>query len=123
VADVQASGGAGSRPPGTPGYRFLWDLVFDDVANTVTITATHTTFAGQAATDPQQASITVILNSSVNVTVDCLTGTLSTGGNFSQASPGPMLNAGAKTRTGVRLRVSANRAAALEFTTQYTPPA
>ena len=118
MAEIQASGGAGAA-----GCKFLWDLLFDDAANTVTITAVHTRFDGSVAPDPQQAEITVILNTSVSITVDCLTGTLSTGGNFSQASPGPMLNAGPKTRTGVRLRVSADRAAALSFSTQYIPPA
>lgn len=118
MADISASAGAGAA-----GCKFLWDLHFDDAANTVAITAVHTHFDGSPAPDPQQAKITVILNTSVSITVDCLAGTLSTGGNFSQASPGPMLNAGAKTRTGVKLKVSADRAAALTFSTQYTPPA
>ena len=118
MANITASGGAGSN-----GVKFLWDLVFDDVANTVQIATTYTKFDGTPAPSPPQvASITVVLNTSVNVTVNCLTGTLSTGGNFSQGSPGPMLNT-SKTRTNVRLRVSANRAAALEFSTQFTPPA
>lgn len=118
MADIIASGGAGAN-----GCKFLWDLDFDDSANTVTITAVHTHFDDSPAPDPQQAEITVILNSSVSVTVDCLTGRLSTGGNFSQANPGPMLNSGARTRTNVRLRVSQDRAAAISFTTQYTAPA
>lgn len=118
MANINGSGGAGAA-----NCKFLWDLVFDDAANTVTITAIHRHFDNTPAPDPQQAEITVILNTSVAITVNCLTGTLSTGGNFSQSSPGPMLNTGAKTRTGVRLRVSADRAAAISFSTQYTPPA
>lgn len=118
MADIIASGGAGAR-----GTKFLWDLDFDDVANTVTITATHTRFDGSATPDPQQAEITLILNTSVNVTVDCLAGTLSTGGAFSQATPGPMLNQGPRTRTNVKLKVSADRAQAISFTTQYLPAA
>lgn len=117
MADIQSSGGAGAK-----GCKFLWDLNFDDSANTVTITAIHTHFDGSPALDPQQADITVVLNSSVSITVNCLTGKLSNGQDFSQASPGPMLNTSPKTRTGVRLKVSADRAAALSFTTQYTPP-
>lgn len=123
MADITASGGAGAR-----NCKFLWDLDFDDAADTVKITATHTHFDDSPAPDPQVAQITVILNSSVDITVDCLTGRIlnaqgGQGAAFSQASPGVMINAGPKTRTGVRLRVSATRAQLIEFTTQYTPPA
>lgn len=118
MAHILASGGAGAN-----GVKFLWNLDFDDVANTVQIATTYLTFEGDPApAPPQVASITVTLNTSVNVTVNCLTGTISTGGNFSQASPGQMLNT-TKTRTGVTLRVSAGRAAALSFSTAFTPPA
>jgi hypothetical protein len=117
MADVFGSGGAGAN-----NCKVLWTLDFDDSANTVTIDAVHTHFNGSAAPDPQQAAITVTLNTSVDISVNLLTGTLSTGGNFSQASPGPMLNAGPKTRTGVRLKVSADRAAAIAFSTTYVAP-
>jgi hypothetical protein len=118
MANVNGIGGAGAN-----NCKVLWTLDFDDAADTVTINAVHTHFDGSPAPDPQQAEITVQLNSSVDITVNLLTGTLSIGGNFSQASPGPMLNAGPKTRTGVRLKVSANRAAAIAFSTQYLAPA
>lgn len=123
MADISGSGGAGAN-----NCKVLWTLHFDDTADTVTIDAVHTHFDGTPAPDPQQAEITVQLNSSVDITVDLLTGRLLTaqggqGTAFVQGSPGIMLNTGAKTRTGVRLKVSANRAAAISFSTQYTAPA
>lgn len=118
MADVFATAGAGGN-----NCKVDWTMDFDDSADTVTITATHTHFDGSPAPDPQQADITVQLNSGVSVGVNLLTGVLSTGGNFSQASPGKIINAGAKTRTGVRLRVTADRAALISFSTQYLPPA
>jgi hypothetical protein len=117
MADVFASAGAGGR-----NCRLDWTLDFDDVANTVTLNATHTHFDGTAAPDPPQAQITIQLNTSVDITVDLLTGLMSQGGQFSQAAPGKIVNQGPKVRTGVRLKVSANRAGALSFSTQYTPP-
>lgn len=118
MADVFAEAGAGGN-----NCRLDWTLDFDDSANTVTIDATHTHFDRSPAPDPQQAEITVILNTSVSVTVDLLTGLLSQGGAFVQGSPGKMINAGPKTRTNVRLKVSADRARLISFTTQYLPPA
>jgi hypothetical protein len=132
MADVIGHGEAGAN-----NCKIVWDLHFDDAANTVTISAVHTHFDGSPAPDPQKAWITVRLNSSVDITVDTLTGKMGTPDrppedpaavltnqqNFSQASPGPMLNAGVKPRTGVKLKVSADRAAAISFSTQYTAPA
>jgi hypothetical protein len=132
MADVHAHAGAGAN-----NCAFIWDLDFVDAANTVTINATHKHFDGTPAPDPVRAWITVILNTSVEITVDTVTGltgtpngdpnnlaTVLTGTvNFSQASPGEMLNAGPKTRTGVRLKVSADRAAMVSFATTYMPPA
>jgi len=118
MADIIASAGASSND-----HKLRWDLHFDDVADTVTITANHTHLDDSPDENPQQAEITVILNNSVEITVDLLTGLLSTGGNFSQTSPGIMLNVGSRTRTGVKLKVSADRAGIISFTTQYLPPA
>lgn len=117
MADIFASSGAGGR-----GCRLDWTLTFNDVADTVTITATHTRFDGSPAPDPPVAGLRITLNTSVEIGVNLLTGALSTGGQFSQASPGKVVNQGPKTRTGVRLRVSADRAAAISFQTDYTPP-
>lgn len=140
MANITGHGGAGAQ-----NCKILWDLLFDDAANTVTITATHTHFDGTPAPNPQRAWITTKLNTSVDITVDTVTGlfgnpsgpldpsgnvdlmnpaTILTGTqNFSQAAPGIMINAGPKTRTGVKLKVSADRAAAFSFTTTYIPPA
>lgn len=118
MADIIASGGAGGN-----GHKLEWSLDFDDSANTVTINAVHTHFDGTPqSADPQQAQITVTLNSSVDVAVDLLTGRLDGGGAFVQGSPGTMINTGPKTRTNVRLKVSANRARQISFSTQYLPP-
>lgn len=125
MADVFATAGAGGN-----GCRLDWILDFDDAVDTVTITATHTHFDGSPAPDPQQAQITVKLNTSFDVTVDLLTGLLIAPDNpaidgrpFVQGAPGKLINAGPKTRTSVRLRVSATRARLLDFSTQYLPPA
>lgn len=132
MADVFAQAGAGGN-----NCKVLWNLDFDDVANTVTIDSTHTHFDGSPCPDPRKAWITVLLNTSVNITVDLLTGevgtpngplddpnTILTGRQpFVQGSPGKMINAGPKTRTGVRLKISADRAALISFSTQYLPPA
>lgn len=117
MADILASGGAGGN-----NCKVLWDLDYDDAANTVTIAATHTHFDDSPAPDPQQAQITVQLNSGQAISVDLLTGLLSTGGPFSQTSPGPIINAGPKTRTSVRLRISAGRAQLITISTEYLPP-
>jgi len=117
MANVFASAGAGGN-----NCRLDWSLNFDDAANTITIDATHTHFDGSPAPDPLQALIVVQLSNNAEVSVNLLTGALSSGGQFSQTSPGVMINTGPKTRTGVRMKVSADRAGAMVFSTLYTPP-
>lgn len=117
MADIFASSAAGGN-----GCRLDWTLDFDDVANTVTINATHKRFDGSAAPDPQQAQITFTLNSNVSISLNLLTGLLSQGGAF-DGTAGNMLNTGNRTRTNVRLSVSANRARTITHSTQYLPPA
>ena len=116
MADIFASSGASSG-----GYTLEWSLVFDDAADTVTIDATYTGPNGPP--QPQVAALTVTLNTSASIGVDFLTGLLSTGGSFVQGSPGNMLNAGAKTRTNVRLQISPDRAAGITHSTEFLPPA
>lgn len=129
LIDFMAGGG---------GHMIVGQLDGDDPANTLTLTVTHTKFDGSAQrADPRKAWFTVKINSGVDLTVDLLTGkvgisdrapddpaaVLTNPQDFSQASPGVILNAGAKTRTGVRASISPNRAAATAFSVQYTPPA
>lgn len=117
MADISASSAAGGN-----GCRLDWTLHFDDAADTVTIEATHTRFDGSVAPDPQQAAITIQVNSGQAVTVDLLTGLLSTGGAF-DGTASKIINSGPRTRTNVRLTVSTKRAKAINFSTTYTPPA
>lgn len=117
MADIQASSAAGGN-----GCRLDWELHFDDTANTVTVTATHTRFDGSSAPDPQQAEITLVLNSSVNVSLNLLTGRLSNNQPFDGTAT-KIINSGPRTRTNVRLRVSQERARLIEFSTSYLPPA
>lgn len=117
MADFFASSGAGGG-----GCLLEWDLHFNDAADTVTITATHKHFDGSPAPDPQQAQITVTLNTSVSVSVNLLTGRLSTGQAFDGTATA-IINSGPRTRTGVRLKVSADRAALITHSTEYLPPA
>jgi hypothetical protein len=128
MADIAAESTVRGTSPSQGLCKLPWSFHFDDVANTVTITATHSKNDDSPVPDPQNAQLTIVLNTSVDATVDLLTGKLTAppalaGQDFSQASPGEVLNAGPKTRTGVRLKVSANRAAAVEFRFAYTPPA
>lgn len=119
MADIFAQSAAGGG-----GHRLDWTLDFNDAADTVTITATHTRLDGSPQkADPQQAAITVTLNTGASVSVDLLTGLMSTGGQFSQASPGKIVNQGPKTRTSVRVKISADRAQLITFSTSYLPPA
>lgn len=118
MANFSASSGVDSQ-----GYHLEWTLAFDDAADTVTVDAIYTRSNGQAAPAPQKAEITVTLNTSVAITLNLLTGRLDNGAAFVQGSPGNMLNAGPKTRTGVRLKVSADRAALITFSTDLLPPA
>lgn len=117
MADIFAEGGAGGN-----GYRLSWTLDFDDVANTVTIDATHARLDGSPASDPQRAEITVQLNSGQAITVDLLTGMMSTGQAF-DGTASTMLNTGPRTRTNVKLSVSTSRSKLIAFSTQYKPPA
>lgn len=117
MADIFVEAGAGGN-----GCKLLWTLDFNDTADTVAITATHTHFDGSPAPDPQQAQISLELNSSVAITVNLLTGRLGTGQAFDGTAT-KIVNSGTRTRTGVRLKVSANRAALISFSTQYQPPA
>lgn len=117
MANFSASSGASSR-----GFSLDWALAFDDTANTVTITATHTRTDGSAAPDPQVAKVTVTLNTSVAVTVDLLTGLLNNGQAFDGTAT-KMINSGPRTRTGVKLKISADRAALITHSTEYLPPA
>lgn len=117
MADFFASSAAGGN-----GCRVDWTLNFDDTANTVTIEATHTHFDGSPAPDPQQASITFRLNSGQSITVDLLTGLLSSGGAF-DGTASKIINSGPRTRTNVRLSVSTDRAKLITYSTSYLPPA
>lgn len=117
MAEFFAASGAGAND-----CRLDWVLDFDDVANTVTITATHTRFDGSPAPDPQVASLTFQLNSGQSISVDLLTGLLSNGQVFSPASPGRMIDGVPKTRTNVRLSLSSGRAKVITFDTTYQPP-
>lgn len=117
MADFGASSGAM-----TPGFNFEWSLLFNDTADTVTVTAVHTRRDGSAAPAPQAAGITLQINSGQAISLDLLTGQLTPGGLF-DGTAGNMLNTGPRTRTNVRLRVSADRAAMMTHSTQYQPPA
>lgn len=117
MANVFAESAAGGN-----GCRLDWSLTFDDQADTVTITATHRRFDGTAAPNPQEAQITLTLNSSVSIGVNLLTGRMSNNQLFDGQNRA-IVNDGPRVRTGVRLRVSADRAASLTFSTEYTPPA
>ena len=118
MANVSASSGASGL-----GCILEWSLLFDDAANTVTINATHKRTDGALAPDPQQAQITTTLDTNQTVTVDLLTATIQPGGQLFDGDPASMLNSGPRTRTNVKLKVSADRAAVLTFSTQYQPPA
>lgn len=123
MANVHADGTVEAH-----GLSFHWDLDFIDAANTVTVDAHHTVLAdGTAAATPQKAQFTLQDNSSTTITVDCLTGKFVSppqlaGQNFSQSRSGSMLNAGPVTRTGVRLKVSTDRAAGIESSSSYLAP-
>lgn len=120
MADFHASNGTDSQ-----GFHLQWALVFDDSANTVTITADHTRSNGSAAPNPQVARVTFVLNSSVDITLDLLTGRLlNAQGGQGQAFDGTataIINSGPRTRTNVRLRISADRAALITHSTEYLP--
>jgi hypothetical protein len=104
------------------GCHLGWDLAFNDAADTVTITAVHTRFDGSAAPAPQVAKMTITLNTSVAITLDLLTGRLG-GGQAFDGTATAIINSGPRVRTGVRLKVSADRAALITHSTEYQPPA
>jgi len=117
MANFSASSGAMSL-----GYSLDWTLAFDDAADTVVIEALYTQPPNGVIPVPWRARLTIILNTSVDATVDLITGLLVPSGvPFVQDSPGNMLNAGPKTRTGVKLKVSADRAAAISHSTEFFP--
>lgn len=122
MADFFASSGAGGN-----GCLLEWALDFDDSANTVTVSSTHKHFNGTAAPDPQIARVTITLNTTVDITLDLLTGRLlNAQGGQGQAFDGTatkIINSGDRTRTGVRLKISADRAALITHSTEYLPPA
>lgn len=111
MANFSASSGADSR-----GSHLEWSLVFNDAVDTVTIDASY---SGPAPA-PQVAKITIMLNTSVSITLDLLTARLSTGQLF-DGDAATMLNSGPRTRTGVRLKVSADRAALITHSTEFLP--
>lgn len=117
MANFFASSAAGGH-----GCRLDWTLDFDDVANTVTVQATHAHFDGSPSPDPQQADLTFTLNTSVSITLNLLTGMLSQGGAF-DGTASEIINSGPRTRTGVRLSLSSGRAKVITFSTAYLPPA
>lgn len=117
MADFFASSGAGGN-----GCLLEWTLHFDDAADTVTVNATHAHFNGSPAPDPQQAQITLTLNSSVSIGLNLLTGRLTNGQAFDGTAT-KIINSGDRTRTGVRLKVSADRARLITHSTEYLPPA
>jgi hypothetical protein len=117
VADYIASAGAYGN-----NCKLVWSLDFDDVANAVAITATHTHFDDSPAPDPQQAVLTFTLNTSQSIDLDLLTGLLSQGGAFDGTATA-IINSGTRTRTGVKLKISADRAKLITFSTAYLPPA
>jgi hypothetical protein len=117
MADIHVSSAAGGN-----GCRLDWTLDFNDVANTVTINATHRHFDGSAAPDPQQAQITLTLGNNQTISVNLLTGLLGNGQAFDGTAT-KIINSGDRTRTGVTLKVTADRAALIVFSTEYIPPA
>jgi hypothetical protein len=128
MADVSFTSTFKGTSPSQGLVKLPIDFHFDDVANTIVITASFSKNDDTPCPDPQFALLTIVLNTSVNATIDLLTGKITApaqlaGQDFSQASPGEILNGGSKTRTGVTLRVSANRAAALSFGLDWKPPA
>lgn len=111
MATIHAEGAAGAN-----NCRLDWILDFDDVANTVTLSATHTHFDGSPAPDPRVAGITLQLNSGQPRTFDLLTMTAPSDGE-----PG-ILGKGAQVFTGIKLRIGSGRGQVISFATEYLPP-
>jgi hypothetical protein len=116
MANFTASSGAGGG-----GCLLEWSLSFDDAANTVTISATHAHFDGSQAPAPQQADVTFQLSTGQSISINLLTARLSTGQLF-DGNAATMLNSGPRTRTNVKLSVTADRAKLITHSTQYLPP-
>lgn len=117
MANFSASSGASGL-----GCALDWDLAFDDAANTVTVNATHAHVDGSPASDPQQAQLTFTLNNGQSIGLNLLTGRLSNNQAFDGTATA-IINSGPRTRTNVRLQISADRAAIITHSTQYIPPA
>lgn len=113
AATVHAEGSAGAR-----GHMLRWVLDYDTVTRDIVLDAVHTRFDGTAPLgDPQEADIVVIRPNGQETTVNLLTLENPVDGEPGVINDGPLtfnLPGG--------LRVSANRAAAIEFRTEYTPP-
>jgi hypothetical protein len=123
MADIFAESAAAGN-----GHRLDWDLHFDDVANTVTVTATHSRMARDAQgnflpqlADPQQALINMLFNGTP-LALNLLTGRLSNGVAF-DGTASRIIGSGPRTRTGVTVSVTADRARVITFSTTYQPPA
>jgi hypothetical protein len=116
MANFSASAGAYGG-----GCKLLWSLEFDDAADTVTVTATHARFDDSPAPVPQQAQITFTLNGGVSIGLNLLTGRLTNNQPFDGTATA-IINSGLRVRTGVRLQISAGRAALITHSTTYLPP-
>lgn len=116
MADISAEARVPAR-----GCALDWSLHFDDVADTITVRADYTLVVnGQPAPTPLEASLTFRLNTQQAITLDLLTGRLSTGALF-DGTAGNMLNTGDRVRTGVRLSITPDRAQAISYSATLTP--
>lgn len=112
AAIVHAEGGAGAS-----GHKLLWALDYDTVTDQLQVAVTHTKFNGSAAIgQPQVANLVLVRPNGQERTFNLLTVVASTDGQ-----PG-ILNKGLQTYQNIATRISANRAALIEFRTEYTPP-
>lgn len=125
AAIVHANGGSLAR-----GYFLAWEVDYDTVAQTITVDAEQT-LAGQPVNDaPVRAVVTLTAPSGAfrRFNLGPTTATLDDGTTVdpliakSDGLPG-ILNKGSQTYAVPQgLRVSANRAAAIDFGTDYLPP-
>lgn len=113
AAIVHAEAGAGGR-----GHMLLWQLDYDTVTDDLTINVTHTKFDGSPAIGmPQVANLVLVRPNGQTRTFNLLTVNNPVDGQPNIINDGPV------TFPNIATRVSANRAAAIEFQTEYTPPA
>jgi hypothetical protein len=113
AAIVEANGGAGAR-----NHKLLWSLSYDTSTKDVTLDVTHTQFDGSPAIgDPQQADIVVIRPNGQEQDFNLLTLRNPVDGQPGVINDGPLVFS-----IPGGLRVSPDRAAILEFRTEYTPP-